>query len=227
MRKLFDLVDSRGPYLLIKKFLVRTKVFEEVENLLEAVRTYYDEQGLLNRRAVLDALLSCLQFIDLDDPQSLETFICDKIDPAVDQMDFTDADQKPESWGTEAFLKIAKLLRREIINTSNPLPDIAMEFERHFDTQIPNWSLRWGYDDLRLPAPSVHAPNSADLLRYCLKLHAREIMLRLMAEQESTGDADGFKQSPEDQKRILQIITWLNEARTMTQSLCASHGVIL
>lgn len=227
VRKLFDLVDRRGPYLLVKKFLVRTKVFEEVENLLEAINTYYDEQGSLNRRAVLDALLSCLQFIDLDDPQSLENFIGEKIDPAVDGMNFSGSDQRPETWGAEAFRETANLLKREIVTASNPLPDIATEFERHFETQIPNWSSRWGYDDLQIPAPSVNSPNSADLMRYCLKLHAREIMLRLMAEQESSGDSEGFEQSPEDQKRILQIITWLGEARSMTKTLCASHGVSL
>ena len=48
-----------------------------------------------------------------------------------------------------------------------------------------------------------------------------------MVEQESTGDSEGFEQTPEDQKRILQIITWLNEARSMTKTLCDSHGVSL
>lgn len=175
VRKLFDLVDRRGPYLLVKKFLVRTKVLEEVENLLEAINAYYDENGSLNRRAVLEALLSCLQFIDLNDPRSLETFIGDKIDPVVDRMDFAGASQKPESWGAEAFKATANLLKREIINTSRPSADITTEFERHFDAQVPNWSSRWGYDNFRIPAPSVHSPNSADLMRYCLKLHAREI----------------------------------------------------
>ena len=154
VRKLFDLVDKRGPYLLVKKFLVRTKVLEEVENLLEAINTYYDDQGSLNRRAVLDALLSCLKFIDLDDPQSLEAFIGDKIDPAVDRMAFADSNQNPESWAAEAFRETADLLKQEIIDASSPSPDIAAEFNRHFDTQVPNWSARWGYDDLRIPAPA-------------------------------------------------------------------------
>lgn len=225
VRKLFDLVDRRGPYLLVKKFLIRTKVFEEVENLLEAIKTYYDEQGVLNRRAVLEALLSCLRFIDLNDPESLESFVGEKIDPEVDRMDFSGSGQRPETWGAEAFRRTANLLKGKIVDAAKASAEIATEFERHFDTQIPNWSSRWGYDNLRIPLPSVSSQNSADLMRYCLKLHAREIMLRLMAEQESTGDAEGFKQSIEDQKRILQIITWLNEAKDMTKALCATHGV--
>ncbi|MDZ4849951.1 MAG: hypothetical protein SGI77_11750 [Pirellulaceae bacterium] len=227
VRKLFNLVDRRGPYLLVKKFLIRTKVFDEVEKLAETIKTYYDDLGSLNRRAVLDALLSCLQFIDLNDPQSLEVFIGEKVDSAIDEMKFLGAERRPDSWGADAFKETANLLKREIVNASRPSPDITSEFERHFETQISNWSSRWGYDDFRLPAPSDNSPNSAHLMRYCLKLHAREILLRLMAEQESTGDSEGFKQTPEDQKRILQIITWLNEARSMTKQLCASHGVSL
>lgn len=225
VRQLFDLVDQRGPYLLIKKFLIRTKLLGEVENLLEVLNTYYDSEGGLNRKAVLDALLSCLQFINLGDPASLEAFMEEKIDPQIELYDFSGAAQVPEEWAAMAFKKTGGILKREILLASKPLPDIGSEFERHFDSQIPNWSSRWGYDEFRIPPPGINSPNSADLMRYCLKLHAREMLLRLMAEQESTGDSDGFEQTVEDKKRILQIITWLNEASSMTKQLCASHGV--
>jgi hypothetical protein len=130
-----------------------------------------------------------------------------------------------DSWGKEFFVRTATHVKKKILDSSNPPPEISGEFSRHFDSQVPNWIVRWGYDSFRLSPPGISAPTSADLMRYCLKLHSREILLRLLAEHESTGDSEGFKQTPEDRKDILQIIKWLQEAKAMTQKLCTSYGV--
>jgi len=225
VRQIFDLADEKGPYLLVKKYLIRTKVTAEVENLLEVLRTYYDDKGVLNRKAVLAALKSCLAFLDQDAPFSLEQFATASIDPTIDKFDFRTAQKMPENWGKAFFVRTANLVKAKILETSNPAPEISEEFSRHFDSQVPNWLVRWGYESFILPPPGISAPTSADLMRYCLKLHSREILLRLMAEHESTGDSEGFKQTTEDRMKILQIIKWLQEAKAMTQKLCASCGV--
>lgn len=225
VRQIFDLADEKGPYLLIKKYLIRTRVNAEVENLLEVLCTYYDEKGVLNRKAVLAALQSCLAFLDQDDPTSLEQFASESIDPAIDQFDFREAHRMADNWGKAFFVRMAAHVKKKILESSNPPPEISEEFSRHFDSQVPNWITRWGYDSFVLPPPSISAPTSADLMQYCLKLHSRDILLRLLAEHESTGDSEGFRQTAEDRKDILQIIKWLQEAKAMTQKLCTSYGV--
>jgi hypothetical protein len=227
VRQLFEVVDEKGPYLLVKKYLVRTKLFTEIEHLLDMLETYYDDQGFLNREAVLAALRSCLSFLEGDDPLSVERFSVEQIDPEINSFDFREAKMNPDGWGKECFLRMGDWVKRKILANGEPPDDIANEFSRHFDSQLENWSVRWGYDDLKLPPPSIGSSSSSDLMRYCLKLHAREIILKLLTENEPSEGDGGIQQSEQDQKKILQIIEWLREAQLMTQKLCAAHGVSL
>src|SRR5690606_3293912 len=81
-----QLIEKKGPALLIKKYFLRTGLISAIEDLLDLIGLYYDREGRLNRQAVEEALRSCLGFLDVRDPFGVDDFVAEAIDPELDAL---------------------------------------------------------------------------------------------------------------------------------------------
>lgn len=228
-RELLDLVDHKGPALLLKKHLVKSRLLEGLSGLQELLGSNYDESGNLNREAVREALRSCLAFLDPEDLESIELFSARQLDESIDALLPAGGSVKfGPDWVQESFFAMCARLKSALTEQCerNQVPgDVAGEFFRHFDTQVTDWVERWGYQTAKLVSPEKGFASSRDLIAHCLKLHCREILYQLLMEEGDDENGHGFQQTPEDQKQIQELMASLDRAKDLAHRACAEQGV--
>ncbi len=228
VRKLVELIEEKGPALLLRKHVVRSGLLGAIVELKELVGSYYDEAGHLNREAVREALKACLGFLDSDELGTIDKFAARRIDPIIDGVLTRGRSERfAATWVRDAFFATCAAVKRTILEESEHgrVPgEVASEFFRHFDLQVTNWVERWGYQDARLVGPDKGFASTADLVTHCLKLHAREILYQLLCEGEDEDDLF-FDQTPKDRQQIRDLMGTLERARDLAVRTCAEHGV--
>lgn len=234
VRQICQLIEKKGPSLLIKKYFLRTGLISAIEDLLDLIGLYYDREGRLNRQAVEEALRSCLGFLDVRDPFGVDDFVAETIDPELDALAegadggrWGDTTEVEGGWIVQRFQQMCELVKRTILERGQPSREVAAEFSRHFDTQSAIWLERWGYVTAKLPPPDRGFAASNPLITHCLKLHAREILYQLLQDDHSDGDAAVFRQSEDDRHQILDLVRMLEDAYRSGVAACAENGVRL
>jgi hypothetical protein len=233
-RQICQLIEKKGPSLLIRKYFLRTGLISAIEDLLDLIGLYYDREGRLNRQAVEEALRSCLGFLDPRDPYGVDEFVQETIDPKLDLL-AEEADEgrdpfsgeRDGSWVVGRFRQMCEVVKRAILERGQPPREVAAEFNRHFDTQSAIWLERWGYTTAVLPPPDKGFAASNPLITHCLKLHAREIIYQLLQDDHSDAEAAVFRQSEDDRHQIVDLVRLLEDAYRSGVAACAEHGVRL
>ncbi|MFO0980846.1 MAG: hypothetical protein U1E76_03690 [Planctomycetota bacterium] len=224
VRQIIDLVRERGAPLLIRKFLIKTRLYATAQNTLDTLLKYYDAEGRLNRAGVQEAIKSCLCFLDQNDPRGLETFAQDEMDARIAAL-VPDEEQSPVEWASRAFTRMGEELKKRILARASVAGDVAHEFVRYFDGLLGDWTERWGYHACQLTPPGRGMASSADLVRHCLKIHCREILHQLTIEQGQAESGVRYQQGPQDQEQVKGALALLQSARRQAIAICADYGV--
>ncbi len=64
-------------------------------------------------------------------------------------------------------------------------------------------------------------PPAGELIKHCLKFHAREVVYQLLEEALADARGAAFEQDKDDQKQVIQAITLLNEAARLADKWCS------
>lgn len=224
LRQITDLVEEKGPALLLRKHVVRTGLLSGLTNLQELLLGYYDEEGGLNVEAIRAAMRSCLSFLDVDDLESIERFAREVVDNHIEELLPAEDRSAGPDWVTESFRALCALLRTRIQEHGDAPGEVVAEFHRHYDAQCAQWEQRWGYATADLVPPDKGFGGSRELVGHCLRLHAREILYQLLVENQ---DAEGsnLSQSDEDKEQIQNVMGMLEEGRRMAAATFEEYGV--
>ncbi|MAG56380.1 MAG: hypothetical protein CMJ83_08830 [Planctomycetes bacterium] len=224
LRQITNLVEEKGPRLLLKKHVLNTGLLDGLDALDDALRGYYDGDGALNIEAVRAAMRSCLGFLDPDDLESVERFASEVLDDDIRALVPTDGTPVGPDWVAQAFQQLCDLLKNKILEHGEAPGEVFAEFARHFDTQCTQWGDRWGYAAADLVPPDKGFASSAELVSHCLGLHAREILYQLLVEDRDTEGAK-LQQSEEDKEQMRNVLGMIGEGRRMAAAALEEHGV--
>ncbi len=218
VRKILGLAEAKGPALLVRKHLVRTGLSSAVRDLRAQLSRYYYPDGELGRAAVSETLRNCLGFLDADDPRAIETFAAAAIDPTIDALfQGRNGVLTSGNWVESSFRRTARLVRDGILDRARVAPDVAEVFGEYYEGLVDTWADSWGYASASLRPPSRYSSATGDLLKHCLKFHAREVVYQL--KEEALADAGGapFEQDQDDREQVHQAMKLLDEAAMVAE----------
>ena len=225
IRALLDLVEERGPALLLRKVLVRTGLLGHLRDVLELLDANYDQDGALNRAAVREALRSCLAFLDPQHLDTIERFAAEELDAEIDGIvESVGGREYPEDWVPRCWQAMCALVLRRIEEQTRAAAPVLAEFRRQFANRTAAWCERFGYSSARLLSPARGYANSRELVTWCLKLHAREILWQLLDDDD--GEAATFEQDAADRAAVVAIRDALEGALADAERACRTHGVV-
>lgn len=226
VRRLLDLAQEKGPALLLNKYLIGGGLLAALRQLLELLTLCYAPDGALHREALRGAVKASPALSVCDELQNIEHFAVRFLDPAINAL--VNAFSGPgagKNWVMHGFKRTCTLIEERIGDYSG-LSETAVEtFSRRLDAQATVWAERWGYQSARLSPADRGVSNSAELLAHCLKLHAREILCRLLADARPDEPRPDIEQGPEEQRRIREIMESLQQAQTIGLTACRQYGV--
>jgi hypothetical protein len=225
-RQILDLTQTKGPALLLKKHLVRTGLMGALRDLPPLLARYYGADGSMSREAICETLRTCLGFLDPEDPQAIERFATDAVDPDIDSL-FKSRNGVLSSgnWVEASFRRTTKRVCDGILDRARVDPHVATAFRDYVGDLVDTWAESWGYAGASLRPPSRQSPATGDLLKHCLKFHAREVVYQLSEEALADAGEAAFVQDQADRQRVQRAMTLLDEAARVAEEWCSREKV--
>ena len=220
VRQLLDVSRQNGPKLLVRKYLLKTKLLDALEKLAALIDDHYDAEGRLNQRATSEALQECLAFVH-NRAEALDDFATVRLDPVANQI-AADPSLHGDAWAASCFSQMVQTVIGQVIEESEPSPEIKELFQKNVSAQATTWLEQWGYDKATFEKLDMESEQGIALLAHCLKRHSREILHLL-----TTGSAESqkpFEQTEADQQAVSHVRQDLADAIRLATTLCQTHG---
>jgi hypothetical protein len=225
IRQVIDLLRSKGPKFYVRKYVVRSKLLRATRDLRELLLSYYDNTGRLNCQSIRASVQACLAFLNRDDPECLERFCEQHIDPFLAGYDFTAPTAKPLEWAKEAYVKLCQRLYASITQVARPVQEVEEVFRKYVQRLMGIWQADWGYRKARIPAPTKQEPQAGELIRHCLRFHSREMLHQLLIRNPDEQGLENLVQNEQDQKEIKAALDKLDQAHRHAEALCRQFEV--
>ena len=225
-QEILNFAETQGPSLLLRKHLVRSGLIAVLRDLPPLLSRYYGADGSLSREAITEMLRACLVFLDPDDPRSIEHFAADAVDPEIDSLfKGRNGELTGPNWIESAFRRTSKRVCEGILERAKVDPGVAAAFRTYVGDLVDSWAVRWGYTTASLRPPSRQSAATGDLVKHCLRFHAREVVYQLSEEALVEADGIALEQERDDQERIRQAITLLEESARVAEEWCSREKV--
>jgi hypothetical protein len=225
VRQVLGLIREQGAKLFLRRALIRSRLLAGVRGLKAALLRYYDNQGQLQSGAFRAALHALLRPLRSDGVMATEHFAREYIDREVDGLvSRLGADGSVKNWVDEGFNGLCVLVFRSLGARAKIDANMGRLVEPYLRERLTQWRRAWGYENADLPAPSRKHPETADLLRHCLRLHGREILTQLASEDHMATAVD-VPQDEEDRARAAGAIQLLGRAEAAAVRLCHEQGI--
>ena len=171
----------------------------------------YDDDGKLTAQAVQSGLRYCLATIGVHDLASVETFAVNHLDEVVGQAVPAAGDATAdEDWVHSAFVKVAGEVLGKMQDQLGVYQESVTMLTKYYNEKTKGWQRNWGYLGCRLPVPTDQNRTPAELVRHCLKLHAREILCDLIADSGGLAMAN-LAQEPKDWEMVQTALRRLDD----------------
>ena len=178
-----------------------------VQSVRDLLILHYDRQGQLRQHAFQQALEGCQQWLDLDDPYSVEQCAAQMLDPQINTLVASYQDARAgDNWVAAGFTKLGEMIKQLVLEQTRLDGPPAQAFANYLDDQLIAWAQYWGYDSTALAPPNRGLSNSLDLVSHCLKLHSREILYQLLLIAQYGASFPGAEQDPTEQERICALM---------------------
>jgi hypothetical protein len=225
VRQVLGLIREQGAKLFLRRALIRSRLLAGVRGLRAALLRYYDAQGQLQSgafRAALHALLRPLRSEGLPGAESFaRQFLDGELEGLVGRLGRNGSARK---WLDEGFNGMCLLVFRSLAARAKIDANTARLVEPYLRERMGQWRRAWGYETADLPPPSRNHPETADLLRHCLGLHAREILAQLATEDHQAMAVE-VPQDEDDRARAAGVIQLLGRAEATAVRLCHEQGI--
>jgi hypothetical protein len=234
VKKIVEAWRTQGPKLIVRRFIVRSRLLSSIRDMKALLGSYYDQTGKMTRQSVTDALKSTLAFLDTSKPDAVDRFCRREIDPFIDKEVIARAtiamaqDSKDKSWSAAAFrATVACVLAR--IRAHNPkiTPEVDAVLKEFLTGQMRSCTRAWGYLTVDLPVPTDDDKAPRALLVHSLKYHSREFMQKCLQVASSDDDLAGIMQDDEDKHRMGELIAEIGRLHAEAERLCSIHGVVV
>jgi hypothetical protein len=224
VRQVLDVIRATGPKLFLRRSLIRTQLLASIKRLRGLLLRSYDQAGRLTLQSIQDALRQALRFLDPRDPHSVETFARQALDDRIDQLvPGPDARPDPKKWVGDAYRGLCNLLFNAMIRNVQGSDETRTLLQNYLQELMNQWRRSWGYATAELPPPTRQQPATADLLRHCLKFHAREMLSQLLTG--AVAATTKVPQDAQDQEQVRRLLDQLAQAERQAEDLCRLHGV--
>lgn len=234
VRKIVDAWKSQGPKLMVRRFVVRSRLLESIREMKALLASYYDASGKMTRHSVTDALKSTLAFIDSSSPSAVDRFCAKEIDPFIEREVVSRAeaivtqDGKNKSWSVAAFrVTVAFILARIRAHNPKMKPEVDAVLREFLDGQLKASARAWGYTSVDLPLPTKDDTAPRHLLLHALKYHSREFLHKCLHMASSDDDLAGIIQDDEDKRRMSELIAEISRLQAEAERLCSTYGVVV
>lgn len=234
VRQIMEAWKSQGPKLMVRRFVVRSRLLASIRDLRSLLGSYYDMDGQMTRQSVTDALKSTLSFIDTTKHDAIDRFCRKEIDPFIDKDVAARAETavkqggKEKSWSVAAFRTTVSYIFARI-KAHNPglQPEVEGVLNQFLTAQLRMCAPAWGYSTVELPFPTKEDKAPRDLLTHALKYHSREFLHKCLQVASSDDDLAGVMQDDEDKLRMKELIAEINRLHAEAERLCSTYGVVV
>jgi hypothetical protein len=225
VRQVMGLIQEQGARLFVRKAVIRSRLLAGSRALRAALLRYYDAQGRLQTGAFRAALHALLRPVREEGLRGVEAFARHHLDEEIDGLVNRPGQGLPgPGWVDEAFQRLGLLVYRALAGQARVDGTMARLVEPHLAARMSAWRRAWGYETADLPPPSRPQPQSGDLLRHCLRHHAREMLCQLMTDDLPDSGRD-VPQDAEDRARAARVLEALARAEADAAALCREQGV--
>jgi hypothetical protein len=205
--------------------MIRSKLLAGVRGLRQALLRFYDNQGRLQSGAFRAALHALLRPLRNEGLPAVESFAREYLDGEIEAIvGRLGRESSGKNWVEEGFKALCLLVFRGLAARAKIDGNMARLVEPYLRERMTLWRRAWGYQTADLPPPSRNHPETADLLRHCLCLHARELLSQLSSEDNMATAAD-VPQDEEDRSRAAGVIQLLGRAEATASRLCHEQGI--
>jgi hypothetical protein len=225
VRQVLGLIRDQGGRLFLRRTLIRSRLLAGVRGLRAALLRYYDPRGQLQSGAFRAALHALLRPLRDEGLSAIEAFSREYVDRDVEAVvKNLPKEGAANGWVSGAFKDLCSVVFRALASRSRIDATMARLVEPYVRDRMAHWRRAWGYESADLPFPGRQQPESADLLRHCLCLHAREILSQLSTEDHMAAVGD-VPQDEEDRARAAGAIQLLGRAESTAVRLCHEQGI--
>ena len=236
VRQIVEAWKSQGPKLMVRRFVVRSRLFASIRDMKSLLGSYYNAEGQMTRQSVTDALKSTLSFIDVAKPDAIDRFCRKEIDPFIEKEATSRAEAavkqnesgKDKSWSVAAFRTTVSYIFARIKAQNIGLnPEIEGVLSHFLTGQLRVCAPEWGYSTAKLPLPTKEDKAPRELLIHALKYHSREFLHKCVQVASSDDDLAGVMQDDEDKHRMKELIAEINRLHAEAERLCLTYGVVV
>ena len=236
VRQIVEAWKSQGPKLMVRRFVVRSRLFASIRDMKSLLGSYYNAEGQMTRQSVTDALKSTLSFIDVAKPDAIDRFCRKEIDPFIEKEATSRAEAavkqnesgKDKSWSVAAFRTTVSYIFARIKAKNIGLnPEIEGVLNHFLTGQLRVCAPEWGYSTAKLPLPTKEDKAPRELLIHALKYHSREFLHKCVQVASSDDDLAGVMQDDEDKHRMKELIAEINRLYAEAERLCLTYGVVV
>ena len=236
VRQIVEAWKSQGPKLMVRRFVVRSRLFASIRDMKSLLGSYYNAEGQMTRQSVTDALKSTLSFIDVAKPDAIDRFCRKEIDPFIEKEATSRAEAavkqnesgKDKSWSVAAFRTTVSYIFARIKAKNIGLnPEIEGVLNHFLTGQLRVCAPEWGYSTAKLPLPTKEDKAPRELLIHALKYHSREFLHKCVQVASSDDNLAGVMQDDEDKHRMKELIAEINRLYAEAERLCLTYGVVV
>ncbi len=236
VRQIVEAWKSQGPKLMVRRFVVRSRLFASIRDMKSLLGSYYNAEGQMTRQSVTDALKSTLSFIDAAKPDAIDRFCRKEIDPFIEKEATSRAEAavkqnesgKDKSWSVAAFRTTVSYIFARIKAKNIGLnPEIEGVLNHFLTGQLRVCAPEWGYSTAKLPLPTKEDKAPRELLIHALKYHSREFLHKCVQVASSDDNLAGVMQDDEDKHRMKELIAEINRLHAEAERLCLTYGVVV
>jgi hypothetical protein len=234
VRQIVEAWKSQGPKLMVRRFVVRSRLLASIRDMKALLGSYYDTEGQMTRQSVTDALKSTLAFIDATKQDAIDRFCRKEVDPFIEKEVAGRAEAavkqggKDKSWSVAAFRTTVSYIFARI-KAHNPglKPEVEGVLNQFLTAQLRSCAPAWGYSTVKLPFPTKEDKAPRDLLTHALKYHSREFLHKCLQVASSDDDLAGVMQDDEDKLRMKEVLAEINRLHAEAERLCSTYGVVV
>ena len=226
VRQIAGLIGRKGNVLLVKKYLIRTGLFNLCKQLHGILSKYYDEEGQVSCHATQDAIQKIVSCLDRDDLYSIETFCADHLDGELDGI-IRESSKHDGEWVCHSFMAGCSLAFEKLAEESGADIEATRVFKEHCASLAENWAHMWGYAEAELPSPEEDRGRAATLVAHSVRTHIREVLYQLLTSESLFGSMRTFGQTDEDRETIREVIKALKAAVKKGEIMCNQLEIAL
>ena len=191
-----------------------------VRQLSYELAAWFDTSGEINPEAVQVIIAAIVKNVINVDLVGIEAFCSENCDSRIARIVSAAARADPEQWISVAFDRSCELLQLVILQEAGTSPLQSQVFIDTFNSLVPKWSKRWGYQDSCLKVER----ESVKLLTYAIELHVREILFQLAEFPSGIFNCRlPYVERREDRMRAHRILSALRSLDRVATSLLQRH----